>query len=163
MGMLVHNGRLIAGSLPLAEVYDYLGDNAWTKMTQLDATPDVRYRRAWTMAEFGGRLFCSTLPSGRVFSYQAGRMAMWDKEFPAGGWHHVAAVKSAEKLSLYVDGRQVAESTTFTPAEYDLSSSSPLHIGFGPDDYFCGSMADVRLYGAALAGEDIKKLAIEAP
>ena len=33
MGMLVHNGRLIAGTLPLAEVYEYDGESAWAKLT----------------------------------------------------------------------------------------------------------------------------------
>ena len=92
MGMLVHNGRLMAGTLPLAEVYAYEGDTHWRRLARLDHTPDVTYRRAWTMAEFQGRLFASTLPSGRVYAFEAGKSASWDHEFPAG-WHHVAAVK----------------------------------------------------------------------
>jgi hypothetical protein len=51
MGMLVHNGRLLAGTLPLAEVYAYEGQSTWKRIAQLDRTPDVKYRRAWTMAE----------------------------------------------------------------------------------------------------------------
>src|SRR5690606_33104255 len=66
MGMLVHNGRLIAGTLPLAEVYSYEGDTIWRKLTRLDHTPDVTYRRAWTMAEHNGKVYCSTLPSGKI-------------------------------------------------------------------------------------------------
>ena len=60
MGMLVHNGRLVAGTLPHAEVYAYEGDTTWKKLTRLDHTPDVTYRRAWTMAENDGKLYCST-------------------------------------------------------------------------------------------------------
>ncbi|MBC8117548.1 MAG: PQQ-like beta-propeller repeat protein, partial [Candidatus Saccharimonas sp.] len=56
MGMLVHNGRLMAGTLPLAEVYQFDGGNRWRRLTQLDTTPDVKYRRAWTMAEYQGQL-----------------------------------------------------------------------------------------------------------
>ena len=45
------NGRLLAGTLPLAEVYQYAGGTEWRLMKRLDHTPDVTYRRAWTMAE----------------------------------------------------------------------------------------------------------------
>src|SRR5205807_7672636 len=73
MGMLVHNGRLLAGTLPLADVYQYEGEDRWKKLTRLDQTPDVKYRRAWTAAEYQGRVFFSTLPSGRVFAFEAGK------------------------------------------------------------------------------------------
>lgn len=45
---------------------------AATQTQQLDHTPDVQYRRAWTMAEHGGELFCSTLPSGKIYAYSQG-------------------------------------------------------------------------------------------
>ena len=64
MGMMVYNGKLYAGTLPLAEMYRYDGDKTWTRLQQLDLTPDVRYRRAWSMAVHGGRLYCGTLPWG---------------------------------------------------------------------------------------------------
>ena len=79
MGMLVHNGRLLGGTLPLAEVYQFDGQSRWQKLARLDQTPDVRYRRAWCMAEFDGQVFCSVLPSGKVHSWRAGRIAMADQ------------------------------------------------------------------------------------
>ena len=157
MGMLVHNGRLLAGTLPLAEVYEYDGRTAWRRLAQLDNTPDVRYRRAWTMAEHGGQLFCSTLPSGKIFATAVGTSAAWEREFPPG-WQHVAAIKRDGNLRLYVAGQLVGESKS-SAAEYDLSSKSPLRIGFGPNDYFCGRMRDVRLYQRALNTAEIKQLA----
>ena len=36
MGMAVHNGKLYAGTLPLAEVYRYDGETTWTKVGTLD-------------------------------------------------------------------------------------------------------------------------------
>ena len=159
MGMLVHNGRLLAGTLPLAEVYSYRGGETWKRLVQLDGTPEVRYRRAWTMAESSGRVFCSTLPSGRTFSYEAGKSVTWDHLFPAG-WHHVAAVKSAGRLALYVDGHLVAESTEFNPAEYDLNTDQPLYIGFGAYDYFHGRLRDVRLYQRALSAVEVRELSV---
>jgi hypothetical protein len=157
MGMVVHNGRLIAGTLPLAEVYAYEGDATWKRLGRLDPTPDVKYRRAWTMAEHDGRLFCSTLPSGKVFAYEAGRNAMWGDSLPAG-WHHVAAVKSRDRLTLYVDGARVAQSAEFDSQEFDLGGAVPLQIGFGANDRFYGRMADLRLYRRALLADEIRDL-----
>lgn len=158
MGMLVHNGRLIAGTLPSAEVYEFVGPASWRRLATLDATPDVRYRRAWTMAEFDGRLFCSTLPSGKVFSWEAGKCVQWNSRFPSG-WHHVASVRSAGRLALYVDGTMVAQSDEFSGHDFDVSHQRPLFIGRGPNDLFCGRLSDVRLYNRALDASEIRKLA----
>ena len=158
MGMLVHNGRLLAGTLPLAEVYCHEGNGVWRKLARLDQTPEVKYRRAWAAAEFGGRLYFSTLPSGKIFSYQAGAMTSYDRELP-GGWQHVAAVKSGGRLQLFVGGVRVAESDEFSGADFDLASSQPLRMGFGPNDYFRGKLRDVRLYERALNVAEIAELA----
>ena len=58
-----------------------------------------------------------------------------------------------------MDGKRVATSAAFDSADYDLSSSSPLQIGFGPHDCFHGRMADLRIYNRALDAGDIAKLA----
>jgi len=158
MGMLVHNGRLMAGSLPLANVYRYEGDQRWRLLRQLDATPDVVYRRAWTMAEHAGRLFVSTLPSGEVFSYRAGASASHGKPLP-GGWRHVAAVRSGDSLRLFVDGHEVASTTVADSGTFNLSTQGPLMIGSGPNAPFRGRLSEVRLYNRALAGDEIHALA----
>lgn len=173
MGMLVHNGRLIAGTLPLADVYQYDGGSTWRKLARLDSTADVRYRRAWCLAEHGGKVFCSTLPSGKVFSWQAGQIAMADRELTPG-WHHVAAVRKRQasinegkpderglrrtELAIFLDGHQVAQQSTLEPP-YNLSTDVSLQIGFGPNDYFKGRLADVRLYGRALTKSEIAAMA----
>lgn len=157
MGMLIHNGQLYAGTLPLAEVYRYDGGQDWTRTAQLDQTPDVRYRRAWCMAQFRGRLFCSTLPSGRIFAMDAGPCVTSDREL-AAGWRHIVAVRERNALRLYVDGTQVATSQPYNGEQFDLSSDAPLLIGAGMGDSFCGRMSDVRLYRAALSAEDVSAL-----
>jgi hypothetical protein len=157
MGMLVHNGQLYAGTLPLAEVYRYDGGQTWTRTAQLDKTPDVKYRRAWTMAQYRGGLFCSTLPSGHIHSLEAGPCVTHDRELPAG-WRHVAAVKAEDRLRLYVDGKSVAESAPFDPAKFDLTSDEPLTIGSGAGDFFNGSLSDVRLYRGVLDEAAIREL-----
>jgi len=124
----------------------------------LDTTPDVKYRRAWTMAEHQGRLFCSTLPSGRVYAFQAGAGVAWEQEFP-DKLHHIAAIKKRNVLTLYVDRREVARSEPFDAKRFDLDLDSPLYIGRGMNDDFRGRMFDVRLYDRALMPEEIVKLA----
>ncbi|MDY0168076.1 MAG: LamG-like jellyroll fold domain-containing protein [Thermoguttaceae bacterium] len=158
MGMLVHNGRLIAGTLPLAEVYSYEGGDTWKWLARLDHTPDVRYRRAWTMAEHDGRVFCSTLPSGKVFSFAAGRQAAWEHTL-SGAWHHVAAVKSSDGLALFVDGEQVAQTAPFDAAAWDLDSGAPLRIGAGANGPFNGRLRDLRIYRRALSTAEVRELA----
>lgn len=157
MGMLVHNGQLYAGTLPLAEVHRYDGGQSWARLAQIDTTPAVKYRRAWTMAQYKGRLFCSTLPSGRVHSMQAGVCVTHDREL-APGWRHVATVRHQGRLRLFVDGKLVAESAAFDSAKFDLSTDTEMLIGAGAGDFFHGDLSDVRLYRRALAAEEIARL-----
>ncbi|MSR31784.1 MAG: LamG domain-containing protein [Gemmataceae bacterium] len=157
MGMLVHNGRLLAGTLPLAEVYSFEG-TSWKRLTRLDHTPDVTYRRAWTMAEHAGQVFCSTLPSGKVFAFSAGTQVGWGKSLDSA-WHHIAAVKSGQKLELFVDGKPVAQSRAFDSKSYSLNSQAPLQIGTGMNGPFNGRLSDIRLFQRALALEEITALA----
>ncbi|MFG0331849.1 MAG: LamG-like jellyroll fold domain-containing protein [Maioricimonas sp. JB049] len=158
MGMLVHNGRLIAGTLPLAEVYEFDGDSTWKRLTQLDDTPQVQYRRAWTMAEHGGRVFCSTLPSGHIYSWRAGRVAMSGTALTPE-WHHVAAIRTGSTIALYVDGALAAREEADEIGDFDLDCEKPIRIGAGPNDFFKGRLSDVRLYGRALSAAEIRKLA----
>lgn len=153
MGMAVHNGKLYAGTLPSAEVYRYDGNTTWTNVGTLDATPDVKYRRAWTMAEFGGRLYVGTLPSGKVWSMAAGQNVTYDKELPPG-WHHIVAKRTDTKLELFLDGKSVATTSVSGPA-INVDNSEPLLIGFGANDFFSGALRDVRIYGRSLEEDEI--------
>ncbi len=162
MGMVVHNGRVIAGTLPLAEVYSYEGAAKWKRLARLDLTPDVKYRRAWTLAEHEGEVYCSTLPSGHVFAFAAGRQAAWGRSL-SSAWHHVAAVKSADRLTLVVDGKRVAESAAFNAADYDLDTTAPLRIGAGANGPFNGRLSDLRIYRRPLETSEIRQLAATPP
>ncbi|OHB83035.1 MAG: hypothetical protein A2V98_12575 [Planctomycetes bacterium RBG_16_64_12] len=158
MGMAVYNGKLYAGTLPLGAVYRYDGDGRWTSTGRLDDTPDVKYRRVWSMAVYDGKLFAGTLPAGHIWSLAAGKCVTHDRAL-APGWRHVAAVKSAGRLRLFVDGECVAASSAFNAADYDLSNRQPLRIGLGEHDYFNGRLKDLRIYNRALADEDVRALA----
>ena len=162
MGMSVYNGKLYAGTLPLADVYRYDDNSKWTSVGQLDKTPNVRYRRAWTMAIYRGKLYCGVLPSGHVLSLEAGKCATYDHELPPG-WHHLVAVKSNDRLQIYLDGKRVAQSMSFDPDRYDLHTKQSLKIGYGQHDYFNGKMRDVRLYSRALTPAEVARVMAAKP
>ncbi len=145
MPLLVYNGKMYGGTLPSAQVFRYEGDTQWSLIGQVDHTPDVKYRRAWSMAVYQGRLFVGTLPSGHVHSIQAGANATWDHEFPPG-WHHVRAVRLVDRLELHVDGQLVAQSPSFSHA-YNLTNTQPLEIGFGAQQHFDGGLAEIKILG----------------
>ncbi|OGD20519.1 MAG: hypothetical protein A2W03_02185 [Candidatus Aminicenantes bacterium RBG_16_63_16] len=155
MAVAVYNGIFYIGTLPLAKVFRYDGGETWTDLGQLDKTPDVKYRRAWSMAVFRGRLFCGTLPSGHVFSREAGKCVTYDHELPAG-WRHIAAVRHKDRLELFVDGRRVARSSTFDPQEFNLSNGLPLRIGAGQHDFFRGRMKNVKIWTRALGPDEVE-------
>jgi hypothetical protein len=149
MGVSVYNGKLYGGTLPLGQVYRYEGGTAWTDIGRLDWTPDVVFRRVWSMAVYQGRLYCGTLPSGHVYSIEAGKCATYDHALKPC-WRLLAGVRRGNRLELYVDGELMAISSALDPAAFDISTDKPLRIGFGTHDYFHGLMRDVRLYDRAL-------------
>jgi len=160
MPLLVYNGKMYGGTLPLAEIYRYDGDQNWTRFGRVDTTPDVKYRRAWSMAVYRGRLFVGTLPSGKVLSIEAGKNVTYDRELQAG-WHFIAAVRGEKGLKLYVDGVLVGESSTSKAEDYDLTINQPIRIGFGAQDHYRGSIGDVRLYRGELTETQIQSLATQ--
>ena len=157
MGLAVYNGKLYCGTLPMAEVYRCDGSHYWTKVGRVDFTPDMIIRRAWSLAVYDGKLFVGTLPSGRVHAMEAGQNATCDSELPFG-WKHLAAVREKGQLKIYIDGELKATSSRSEGENYDLSSQEPLRIGFGAHDYFCGKMADVRIYGKALIASEVEAI-----
>ena len=100
MGISVYNGQLLAGTLPYADVYRYQGGTDWSSTGRLDKTPDVKYRRAWSMAVFDGKLYCGVLPAGEVLSLEVGKCVSHDHALP-GGWQHLTAVRRNSQLQLF--------------------------------------------------------------
>jgi hypothetical protein len=155
--MALYNGKVYVGTLPMANVWR-MDDKAFTFVGNLDNTP-VYLRRVWAMAVSQGRLFAGTLPSGRIKSIQAGRMATHDRALPFG-WHHIAAVREQKSLKLYLDGELVATSAEFDAADYNLSNAHPLRIGSGVGQALRGRLRDERIYGRALETRQVQALAI---
>lgn len=156
MAMALYNAKVYVGTLPMANVFR-LEEGEATFVGNLDNSSDVFLRRVWSMAVHDGKLFAGTLPSGRVLSFEAGRLASHNSALPAGR-HHVAAVRHGSTLRLYLDGKQVAQSSSFRAEDFDLNNERTLKIGFGPHQFFSGAMSDLRLYRCALTGADLEQL-----
>jgi hypothetical protein len=188
--LVVYNGKLYGGSLPRAEVCRYDGITLkWTSLQRFyspedwqPASPGKMSRdevnemcRLTSLTVHDGKLFASTgsctssvldAPDrgirGKVYSMEAGKVASYDDEL-GPGWKHLVAVRSGGLLKLYIDGNVVAESSSFDPDDYDLSTDQPLRIGFGQTEYFAGKMADVRVYNTALSDTEIEQLCSSKP
>jgi Concanavalin A-like lectin/glucanases superfamily len=74
------------------------------------------------------------------------------------GWKHLAAVRQGGKISLLVEGKRVALSSS-TGSPLDLITQQPLRVGLGTHDHFLGRLSDLRLYDRALSGDEIGILA----
>jgi hypothetical protein len=109
------------------------------------------------MAEHDGKVFCTTLPSGKIFSFGSGHSIISNNPLK-DGWHHVVAVRSKDQLSLYLDGKLEVQSGLIDLSQFDLDNKVPLRIGFGANDFFDGDMADLRLYNRVLSKKEIKYL-----
>jgi hypothetical protein len=81
----------------------------------------------------------------------------------AGEWHHVAATFSQPVMSVYVDGQLAGTASHNSALAHDAAAN--LFIGAADHAYYPmgsfarGAMDDVRIYGRALAADEIAELA----
>jgi len=189
--LVVYNGKLYGGSIPRAEVCRYDGSLQWTSLKRfyspegwkpgLPGKANSKQVKEWSrvtsLAIHAGKLFAGigsctsavidtpadpTDVLGRVFSIEAGKCVSDDNDL-GPGWKHIAAVREDGRLKLYVNGKLVAKSSAFNPADYDVSIDQPLRIGFGQTDYFSGRIAEVRVYNRALREPKIRTLLAQKP
>lgn len=165
--LTVYNGKLYAGVIPFGEVYRYERDFEWSTIRRLvnnqsewSLDDPVSWNRVPCLTVFAGRMFAgtSTLHGrvnasghhdvGRVFAMKAGECVTLDQHV-GDGWSHVKVVKQGGEIRLYINGVRRAGSDRFDPTVYNLDNSSPLTIGFGPQQHFSGAIADVRIYNSA--------------
>jgi hypothetical protein len=75
-------------------------------------------------------------------------------------WYHVAAVKQAEQLTLYVDGapRQTARvpAVVYSAADRVAIGGNPAYRG--APEFLAAQLADLRFSARALSGEEIRAL-----
>ena len=106
------------------------------------------------------KLFRRCLGSGAISASQWMTLAA---HLPQSGWHHIAAVKTAGRLTLHVDGKQVAESAAFDASSWNLDSEAPLRLGTGMNGPFNGQLADLQIHRRKLTAEEIKEMAARQP
>ncbi|MBM3241399.1 LamG domain-containing protein [Candidatus Poribacteria bacterium] len=174
--LTVHNGKLYAGVIPKAQVYRYEADGHWTLLGCLASRPDYAddkvdtWRRVTSLVPYQGKLFASTSACkarsldvdpdgtlGRVYAVQTGQVVSHERDI-GSDWTHLAAVRAEKQLRLYVDGQLSHSSEAPKGHTFDVSNTQPLTIGFGVQNYFCGLMADLRLYRGALNDSQVQAL-----
>ena len=145
--LVVHNGKLYAGVIPKSELYRYETDGRWTLLAGLGRCPNLASHdsRTWcrltALASYQGQLFAGTGSCyggaadvdpdgtlGRVYAIQAGQIVSHEHDI-GSGWTHLAAVRRAGELRLYVNGRLSATAAAPEDRVWDLSNSVPLWIG----------------------------------
>ena len=161
MNLLATNGVLYAGTLPKAQVFRLDRPGSWTEVGRVDTTPDVRYRRAASMAVHRGEVVVGTLPSGRVHAMRVGQVVSTGRAIEAGE-HHVAAVRRGPTLELHVDGTLLATETDPWGEVLDLGALPALVVGGGPRAAFAGVVSEAEVRRGAMDADEIRKLATDA-
>jgi hypothetical protein len=175
-GLVVYNGKLYGGSIPRSEIFRYDDGTAWTSVGRFLDPAGYEFKnpnewaRVTSLTVFGGKLFagmgsCTSshldAPAdfrGKIFAIQAGHCVPHDRDL-GPGWNHLAAVRRAGRLELYVNGVKTAESPARSGSPFDLATGHAVRIGAGETDTLAGRMREVRVYRRALSSELIKRLA----
>ena len=76
-----------------------------------------------------------------------------------GLWHHAAAVKSADRMVLYVDGLQVGAQTDNTQFDQVAMAVLGRIDNARAERYFTGAMDDVQIYSRVLSQNEVAYLA----
>lgn len=173
--LIVYNGKMYAGAIPRGEVWRYEGGQKNKLIKRLVNNPyySVDVHNSWcrvpAMAVFQGRLYAGTgtargfptdtqtIETGKVYSWQTGEAVSYDGDLGTA-WRHVTAVKDKEQLKLYIDGKMVTSSMLDHSPELNVNNNRPLMIGFGTQNYFKGSIKDVRIYSGALSESAIEDI-----
>jgi len=94
-------------------------------------------------------------PSGHVFVGGDDVRVQAPAALPADAWSHLATTYDGTILRLYVNGVQVASLTVAGPMS---ASDGPVRIGGNTvwDEWFAGTIDDVRIYDRALAAGEIQ-------
>ena len=177
----VYNGKLYGGAIPRAEVMRFDDAGRWTSLRRFysppgwtPAPPDNataaqvnEWSRVTSLTVHEGRLFASigsctssvldapTDVRGKVYSIEAGKSVSHGRDL-GPGWHHLTAVRTKDRLKLFINGKIAAMSSTFNQTDYDLANKRPLLIGSGEMDFFSGKIREVRMFNMALTTERIQ-------
>jgi hypothetical protein len=191
MALNVYNGKLYGASIPRAEVFRYERDGSWTSLRRIfqpagwrpvgvrnmSRPPDGdRRMREWarvtSLTQHDGLLFASTgsctsaavdAPAdirGTVCAFGAGVVATTPHALQAGR-HHIAAVRRAGALALYVDGLEAATATGAVRGS--IATAAPLRIGEDEAGAYRGGSEGFEAFDRALERREINALAAARP
>jgi Concanavalin A-like lectin/glucanases superfamily len=191
MALNVYNGKLYGAAIPRAEIFRYERDGSWISLRRLFEPPGWRpvlvrnmnrppdgdrRMREWTrvtsLTQHDGLLFASVgsctsaaadAPAdirGSVQALGVGVVATTPRTLEPG-WRHVAAVRRASKLSIFVDGRQAAAASGVLSGS--LATTAPLRIGEDEAGRYVGAIDDFRILDRALEPREIHALAAIRP
>lgn len=162
-GALAFTGDTVElGNPPAFQLIGAMTVSAWINVNRTDVSGRILSKssqsdRGWEInIEAGGTLEFKVARD--TASY-----AQVSRPFPTlKQWKHVAGVyQPGTALRLYVDGTEVAATTSNVPAQ---QRNSPLDVRMGamPNELCCrmdGTIDDVRLYGRALTAAEVRALA----
>ena len=72
-------------------------------------------------------------------------------------------MKTANRLTLHVDGKQVAESTGFDASAWNLDTDAPLRLGTGMNGPFNGQLRDLQIHRRTLTAGEIEAMLAKRP
>jgi Concanavalin A-like lectin/glucanases superfamily/Glycosyl hydrolases family 43/PKD domain len=84
------------------------------------------------------------------------RVATSSASYNDGNWHYAVATYSGSTLRLYIDGNQVASTTTSSSP--DKTGTQPLRVGANSlalNGFFTGNVDEVRVWNRALSASEI--------
>jgi hypothetical protein len=82
---------------------------------------------------------------------------------PTAQWTHVAVVLTTGQATLYINGLQVAASSSVTLRPTDLGAVDYAYLGksqFTANPYFDGAIDEFRVYGRALSSAEVAALTV---
>ncbi len=130
------------------------------------------------------RITDATTPDGYVLALEDGKVRIGLIKRPLddairvesrrplepGSWHHVLFTydgsRVASGLTLYVDGKREPLTVLLDDLNQTFQTKGPLRIGVGgggTQGHFRGAIDDVRIYGAALNGDEVETIATPEP
>jgi len=156
--LAVYDGRLYGGTDNNGRVYRYDGGTTWTDIGMLGTNTNVR-----SFAVYDGRLFAGTESSGRVYSIGNG-LSIYSNDNLENEFTYIAATYDGTTAKLYLDG--ILENTITKTMTIDSNSLSLLigssygssqggYSGSG-EEYFNGTVDEVKIWNRALSPEEIK-------
>jgi hypothetical protein len=191
MALNVYNGSLYAGTIPRAEIFRYERDGAWTSLRRFFDPPGWRpvlvanmrrpadgdrrmreWSRVTSLTEHAGLLYASIgsctsaaidAPAdvrGSVHALGVGIVATTPNSLEPG-WHHVLARSWGNRVSIHVDGREVATASGQLPRA--ATTSAPLRIGEDETGPSRGRLTAFRIDQRPLDEREIAALAATPP